>query len=473
MSKRNKRSQNNLFNDFNTESDDFVLVDLQTTPIEQELSPVPLITFLDDEEAINSLLVKSCLETQKEDIDMYHTSDDTLVVDDSDVADDFPGSNRFVVGPIDPIEDKKFIEPSDNFVSKNATFNFNEPYEDLQSVDDSYFVEKVIPEPVKINNFEPKAKFSIDDRQNNKPVLPDSVNVDSISLVQETVIKKPKTVNLNKEKNINQNKVNSVQTNNTSYFNYISLGIGSVALLLALVATNKVLNLQGQVSKLTDLTSILEEDVSTLSDKNSNLENTRTDLSVEQLKQIDKKRAESDNIDIKVKEKKNIQEPNIEKNSNATKVKAQPSISVNTQPLNAPSKNKVSISANKSPPTKRNHDLQKKSKPDLQQTKKTTIENKKTVSQQVLAFHRHKPKEAHKEPNWFVNLVSFKDQKDAKRKAVKLIQQGIPVRVSSVQYNRIKWYQLKVGGFKNKANAASYATKVKKSLNLNMVSVSL
>ena len=58
-----------------------------------------------------------------------------------------------------------------------------------------------------------------------------------------------------------------------------------------------------------------------------------------------------------------------------------------------------------------------------------------------------------------------------KAKPQKLIQKGIPVKVIAVDMNKKTWYQLKVGGFKNKENAALYAAKMKKSLNLNSVSV--
>jgi cell division protein FtsN len=37
--------------------------------------------------------------------------------------------------------------------------------------------------------------------------------------------------------------------------------------------------------------------------------------------------------------------------------------------------------------------------------------------------------------------------------------------------NNTTWYRLKVGGFKNKEQATSYAAKIKKSINLNTVSV--
>ena len=62
-------------------------------------------------------------------------------------------------------------------------------------------------------------------------------------------------------------------------------------------------------------------------------------------------------------------------------------------------------------------------------------------------------------------------QTEAKKRSSKLISQGIPVKISSFHTTNGIWYQLKVDGFKTRDNAESYANKLRKSINLNSISV--
>lgn len=71
--------------------------------------------------------------------------------------------------------------------------------------------------------------------------------------------------------------------------------------------------------------------------------------------------------------------------------------------------------------------------------------------------------------SWVVNLVSFKQEWYAKRKAAEYQKQGVPVEMKGVSIKGENWYRLRVGGFKSKYEAAAYAAKVKKSLNLTSV----
>lgn len=71
--------------------------------------------------------------------------------------------------------------------------------------------------------------------------------------------------------------------------------------------------------------------------------------------------------------------------------------------------------------------------------------------------------------NWVVNLVSFKQEWYAKRKASEYQKQGIPVDISGASVKGEKWYRLRVSGFKSQYEAAAYAAKVKKTLNLTSV----
>ena len=70
---------------------------------------------------------------------------------------------------------------------------------------------------------------------------------------------------------------------------------------------------------------------------------------------------------------------------------------------------------------------------------------------------------------WAVNLVSFKKEWYANRKAAEFEKKGVPVEVEQVQIKGENWYRLRVSGFKTKDEASTYATRVKKALNLSSV----
>ena len=76
------------------------------------------------------------------------------------------------------------------------------------------------------------------------------------------------------------------------------------------------------------------------------------------------------------------------------------------------------------------------------------------------------------EQNWTVNLISVKQDWYAKRKAKEYAQKGIPAKVSKASAKGGNWYRLSVEGFKSQAEAATYAAKVKKDLNLDSTWVS-
>jgi len=73
---------------------------------------------------------------------------------------------------------------------------------------------------------------------------------------------------------------------------------------------------------------------------------------------------------------------------------------------------------------------------------------------------------------WVVNLVSFKQRWYTDKKVLEYKQKGIPAEVTSIDVQGVEWFRVRVIGFKNKAEAAVYAIKMKKSLNLNSVWVS-
>lgn len=71
--------------------------------------------------------------------------------------------------------------------------------------------------------------------------------------------------------------------------------------------------------------------------------------------------------------------------------------------------------------------------------------------------------------NWSVNLVSFRQEWYAKRKAAEFSKKGVPTEVEAVQVKGEPWYRLTVKGFKTKAEASAYAAQVKKDFNLDSV----
>lgn len=71
--------------------------------------------------------------------------------------------------------------------------------------------------------------------------------------------------------------------------------------------------------------------------------------------------------------------------------------------------------------------------------------------------------------NWVVNLIAFKQDWYAKRKAEEYAAKGIPAKVVKADSKGETWYRLAVDGFGSQYEAAAYAAKVKKTLNLDSV----
>jgi len=78
-------------------------------------------------------------------------------------------------------------------------------------------------------------------------------------------------------------------------------------------------------------------------------------------------------------------------------------------------------------------------------------------------------KQVKKIQHWEVSLIAYRQEWYARRKAVEFSKQGVPVQVVKIRNNGETWYRLKVDGFKTKSEALAYADKVKKTLNLPSV----
>lgn len=102
-----------------------------------------------------------------------------------------------------------------------------------------------------------------------------------------------------------------------------------------------------------------------------------------------------------------------------------------------------------------------------------------SLQAKVTALEKGKPpaaaaKPAAKKPalvqeNWVVNLVAFKQDWYAKRKAEEFAAKGVGATVIKADSKGETWYRLVVDGFKSQYEAAAYAAKVKKTLNLDSV----
>jgi cell division septation protein DedD len=71
--------------------------------------------------------------------------------------------------------------------------------------------------------------------------------------------------------------------------------------------------------------------------------------------------------------------------------------------------------------------------------------------------------------HWSVNLASFRQIKDARKKAAELRQKGVQVKVTKVDIKHATWYRLNVPGFATKEAASAHSARLKKLLRLNTI----
>lgn len=102
------------------------------------------------------------------------------------------------------------------------------------------------------------------------------------------------------------------------------------------------------------------------------------------------------------------------------------------------------------------------------------LQNKISALEKTRVAAAPQPKPEKKKPpvveeNWAVNLIAYKQDWYAKRKAEEYAGKGVPAKVSKTESKGENWYRLSVDGFKSQYEAAGYAAKVKKILNLDSV----
>lgn len=89
------------------------------------------------------------------------------------------------------------------------------------------------------------------------------------------------------------------------------------------------------------------------------------------------------------------------------------------------------------------------------------------------AVSKVEPKKTEPVPsaNWSVTLMGSKHDWYAQRKADEYANKGFPAKIVKGQHKGENWYRLSVDGFNSQQEADAYAAKVKKSLNLDSVTV--
>jgi len=548
MTKKQKLRRNSFSADFDTKEDDFILADLDVMLDEEEPSPVPLNHFLDDEETIDRLLLNTDFDANDEqEEDNKKPNPDAMVVDDTNLADDFSAFDQFVIEPIEQSEqnlltqteeisvldihsraalyettdeedaiDRLLIDagfdanaglekddgaPSARVIDDiNRTNGFSVSFEEQNAMADdlNFFdsegsdlaLDKDAPHVFLVKEEEPetaKQEQTISETTYPKEAL-EGLNNDAGGAMLSSVRAEQKAIK--KQINHYKNKVKKA-----AIITYASLSIGIVALLSTVVMGVIVSGMQTKVSKLTELVSIIEEDISSIAEKNSDMEINNTDSSIEQLNQkvnglpeqseersqfssgmlesgkravVTEQAVANKSLDDSlprspVLEKKKLSEAAAGKVSAGKKIELQKHLISQSRSSVDLSKSKLKVVAKKQATLDKSIDNQK--------TKIHVVKEKKTSETTDKTSAKKKTNNAQSAADWSVNLTAYKELSYAKSKAAKFIQKGIPVKVIAVDMNNTTWYRLKVGGFNNKEKATTYADKIKKSLNLNTVSV--
>ena len=481
MIENQKYRRNSFAVDYGAKDDDFILADLNLMRDEEELSPVPLNHFMDDEDVIDRLLV-GAHDTVEDDQDPADGKPEALVLDDISLADE--------------LADIDEITAEEDAIDRLLV---NTGFDDIQHKDDMATDQTLLDSENSKLAFEQEEESDLmvqeddADTDNEKQAKPELV-FDSLNNPEKSELNVSGTEQVNIQKLIKAYEHNAKKA---AVMTYASLGIGLVALLSAVIMGAVVFGMHNKVAKLSDLVSIIEEDMSSIAGKNSDLDISNNAASIEQLNQklnglpesLEEQVSTSTDIsgneragDVKKQEdvNKSLDNPQskspVPENKKPAEASAKKLSTEKKEPVERPllkqslpsadgSKNKITPVAEKPATAKKAN--------DKQQTKTMELENKKSSEATVkkLLSAEKKAGKTQATAGWSVNLNAYEDQSYAKNKAAKYSQKGIPVKVIAVDMNNAKWYRLKVGGFKSKEEATAYAAKIKKSLNLNSVSV--
>ena len=494
--------------------DDFILADLNIIRDDEELSPVPLDHFPEDEDAIDRLLIDADFDSENNKLDQaewtFPAEDNQTPTSDFDYADGFDeisdddAIDRLLINTgfdtnddqeqarmqvVDDLNGEGEDDLAVELVEKNQQAESNETsttdFYNVSALDHKADDEDAIDRSLINTGFDadderaPTDALMVNDinqadqsRENmdepssmtsdNAIVYPEISNAAEIVDVQEENQKiarqnpdmianiKPEQDSANKnaveittlnqialeQENI-QKQLNDYdhKIKKSSVITYVSLGIGIVALISAIAMGVLISGMKAEISKLTELVSILEEDMVSITEKNSEMKFNNNDSSIEQLNQ---------------------------KVNSLTK-------QLQAQSISDTSKNKQAATVIKQTAINKSF--------GDRQTRIYKLENKKSSkAKEKSVFPKKqvqvkKPKYSPPAEDWSVNLIAYKEKSYAKSKAAKFVKKGVPVKVLAVDVKNATLYRLKVSGFKNKLDATSYASKIKKSLNLGSVSV--
>ncbi|MGZ8226867.1 MAG: hypothetical protein ACXWT3_09530 [Methylococcaceae bacterium] len=280
----------------NIQEDDFILADLQVIPDDAELKIDPLNRWVDDEDAIDRLLVNTGFEL---DDDLEKTDDDSadkMVIEEIDLSDELqafeqssqPNADNFTVEPVNAelakaaqTETSQASPPDfqvDNFISAYLAMRPDkqdsdealsvEPIEEIESTD-----EALLP-PVN-----QKSDASIHQQTDSSKLIAES-GLEDVTNSEAAVIV-PGMAALNQLKDepaiFHRSRKNRLDAPaKTASIVYIVLGLAITALMASTVTLAfMVSDMKTEVTRLTGLLEIIKDDMAALEEKPSHLNNSR------------------------------------------------------------------------------------------------------------------------------------------------------------------------------------------------------
>ena len=536
MTKQQKLRRTGFAADFNAGDDDFILADLDLMRGDYEPSPVPLAHFMDDDEAIDRLLLTTGFNAGNVPENDAGESDARLI-DDINLADD-SDFDRFFVEPIEQEEQNQQTDAEESLVLDavadfddialeedaidsllvNAGFDADTEPEPGDGKQDAPVIDEIdsaeafagfdrfVVEPFEfvdqpeqhqrtdteelsvsdaVADFDDIALDEFDVTTSNAAVFnsgqsqlalekqgadvlmaqeenrAQSLGETAAEIRPEPAIDQPNDPAIKElhEREAIKKLINDceVKVKKATVISYASLGFGFIALLGLVAMVIVVFSAQTKITKLSDLVTILEEDMGGMAGKNADLLIDNSDASAERLNRnvngLPERTQETARSTTGTATKKMAVD--VTKQAIVKKVSAEKKVPVQNLSTK-PSPSSADASKKKVTAPTRVHKANGKS------PTKAVPEKKKPVKKLSVAT---------RPVTWSVNLAAYKAPGSAKNKAAKLLQQGVAVKVTADAKNKTIWYRLKVVGFKNKAQATAYSTKIKKSLNLKSVAV--
>ena len=410
-----------------------------------------------DEDAIDRLLINTGFDANGE------PESDTRLIDQLSPVDGVSGFDRFVVEPFEFVEPTAQLLPE---IDENPALDsrIRADFDDRPVAKDNGFDGPNEPEDAARQDTRPVDAFavttadaaSINPAKSSlaleKPERMVAKTAPEVDLNDFQAPTKDESFPLGSEQDAIKKLINDceIKVKKAAVISYASLGFGLVALLAMIVMGIMFFRAQTKISKLSDLVTILEEDMGGIAGKNTDLLIDNSASSVERLNHTVKGLAESTEpvrsaaatgnkkIAVDVTKQVTVKKASV---ANLSPKPSSSSADVAKKKLTAPTR-----------VHKTNSKLPSKAAPE----KKKPVKKLSAVMRPA---------------TWSVNLAAYKDLSSAKMKAAKVLQKGVPVKVIAAAKNSIIGYRLQVGGFKNKAEAIMYSAKIKKSLNLNSVAV--